>query len=119
MSGLSEHTAALEALIFSSESACKVASAAPVGHPSSEKALHDADTALTQLQSLLGYFSAASELEQFHSQPLLSDCLGRLARLRLRHSQTSTRYGMQSIWSIFAKQPVSHLMSFYFEFQQA
>jgi hypothetical protein len=89
--GTAEHIVALEELIFNAEHACKVASNSPVGDPATVKAVHDADTALVNLQTLLSYFSAASEFEQWHSQPLMRDCLARLARLRLHHNQSSTR----------------------------
>jgi hypothetical protein len=92
MSGTAEHIVALEDLIFSAEHACKVASNSPVGDPATVKAVQDADTALVKLQTLLGYFSTDSEFEQWHSQPLLRDCLARLARLRVHHNQSSTRY---------------------------
>ena len=92
MSNFAEHTAILESLFFTSEQACKAAAAAPVGHPQSFATLRDAETALIRLQSLLGYFSAASEDEQFHCQSLLNDCLARSTRLGINYNQSSARY---------------------------
>lgn len=92
MSNLAEHTCSLESLIFNSQHACKVASSAPVGDPQSAKILQDAETSLLQLQSMLGYLAAASENEENHCQPLLSDCLARLTRLGINYTQTSARY---------------------------
>lgn len=90
-SGTAKHIGALEDLIFTAEHACKVASNSPVGDPASSKAVQDADTALVKVQTLLTYFSTTSDFEDWHSQPLMRDCLARLARLRLHHNQSSTR----------------------------
>jgi len=92
-SGTAKHLGALEDLIFTAEHACKVASNSPVGDKATGKAVQDPDTALVKLQTLLTYFSAASDFEHWHSQPLMRDCLARLARLRLHHNQSSSRYG--------------------------
>jgi hypothetical protein len=91
MSGTAEHIVALEDLIFTAEHACKIASESPVGDPATIKAVQDADTALVKLQTLLSYFSAASEFEEWHAQPLMRGCLARLARLRITYNQSATR----------------------------
>ena len=91
MSGTAEHINALEELIFSAEHACKVASNSPVGEPETEHAVLAAENTLIKLQSLLSYFSASSDFEQWHSQPLLGDCLTRLAFLRLRNNRSLDR----------------------------
>jgi hypothetical protein len=91
MSGGTAKHVALEDLIFTAEHACKVASNSPVGDPTTAKAVQDAEAALVKLQTLLTYFSAASDFEDWHSQPLMRDCLTRLARLRLLQNKSSTR----------------------------